>query len=76
MLETHTPKTSRQKMAAYRQRQKAKGLRLIQLWVPDVRDPKFIRQLRKEARLIARHGKEEKRTLDFIERTMDYREWK
>jgi len=33
------PKSSRDKVRAYRQRQRAKGLRLVQMWVPDTRTP-------------------------------------
>ena len=32
-------KSSRDKVRAYRQRQRAKGLRLVQMWVPDTRTP-------------------------------------
>ena len=34
-------KTSREKVRAYRQRMRAKGLRLIQMWLPDTRTPEF-----------------------------------
>ena len=35
------PKSSRQKVRAYRERMRAKGLRLVQMWVPDTRTPEF-----------------------------------
>lgn len=32
-------KSSREKVRAYRERMRAKGMRLVQMWVPDVREP-------------------------------------
>ena len=34
-------KSSREKVRAYRERMRAKGLRLVQMWVPDTRTPDF-----------------------------------
>jgi len=34
-------KSSREKVRAYRERMRAKGLRLVQMWVPDTRSPEF-----------------------------------
>lgn len=34
-------KSSRDKVRAYRQRMRAKGLRLVQMWLPDTRTPEF-----------------------------------
>lgn len=34
-------KSSREKVRAYRERMRAKGLRLVQMWVPDTRAPEF-----------------------------------
>ena len=34
-------KSSRVKVRAYRQRLRAKGLRLVQMWLPDTRTPEF-----------------------------------
>lgn len=34
-------KSSREKVHAYRQRMRAKGLRLVQMWLPDTRTPEF-----------------------------------
>jgi Antitoxin MazE-like len=49
------PKTAKQKMSEYRQRMRAKGLRPIQLWVPDLRDPERIERLRAEVRALRHH---------------------
>lgn len=37
-------KSSRDKVRAYRQRMRAKGLRLVQMWVPDTREPNISAQ--------------------------------
>jgi hypothetical protein len=34
-------KSSREKVRAYRQRMRAKGMRLVQMWLPDTRTPEF-----------------------------------
>ncbi len=34
-------KSSRDKVRAYRKRMRAKGLRLVQMWLPDTRTPEF-----------------------------------
>ncbi len=49
---------SREKARAYRERMRAKGLRPVQLWIPDTRSPAFWRQARKEARAIANSPQE------------------
>jgi Antitoxin MazE-like len=48
------PRTSTQKMRDYRGRLRAKGLRPLQLWVPDMRDPKVRARIRREFRYLAR----------------------
>lgn len=44
---------SRAKVATYRDRLRALGLRPIQIWVPDVRAPGFAAEARRQALLIA-----------------------
>lgn len=46
-------KSSRDKVRAHRARLRAEGLRPIQVWVPDVRSPQFIKEARRQSRLIA-----------------------
>jgi len=41
------------RMAAYRQRMRAAGLRPVQIWVPDVRAPGFADACRRQARAVA-----------------------
>jgi uncharacterized protein YuzE len=37
------------------ERQRAQGLRLVQHWVPDLRNPKVLAEIRREVELMARH---------------------
>ena len=56
-----------ERMRGYRVRQRAAGLRLIQLWVPDTRSPKFVAECRRQSRLL--HGDPaEAEALEFIQR--------
>jgi hypothetical protein len=48
-----TPKSSREKVQAYRKRMRAKGLRLVQMWLPDTRTPEFAAQAHKDSLAIA-----------------------
>ena len=46
------PKTPQQRMQARRKRLRAQGLRPVQHWVPDLRDPRVRADLRRQAKLI------------------------
>ena len=48
-----TSRSSRDKVRAHRARMKKKGLRLIQIWMPDTRSKAFRRQARRDALAIA-----------------------
>jgi hypothetical protein len=63
------PVPPRKRVADYRQRMRAAGLRQVQIWVPDTRAPGFAEQCRKQARAIARDdpaGAEIDRFIDEI----------
>jgi len=47
-------KSSRNKVRAHRERLRRKGLRPIQIWVPDVRSPSFEAEARRQSRAVAR----------------------
>lgn len=47
------PKSSREKVRAHRERLRAQGLRPIQIWVPDTRDPKFAEEANRQALALA-----------------------
>jgi DNA-binding LacI/PurR family transcriptional regulator len=44
-------KSSREKVRAYRQRMRAKGLRLVQMWLPDTRTPEFAAEAHRQSLL-------------------------
>jgi hypothetical protein len=46
-------KSSREKVHAYRQRMRARGLRLVQMWLPDTSSPEFTRQAHLDSLAIA-----------------------
>jgi hypothetical protein len=41
--------TSRNKVRAYRKRMRAKGLRLVQMWLPDTRTPEFAAEAHRQS---------------------------
>jgi hypothetical protein len=49
-----TAKSSREKVRAYRERMRKRGMKLIQIWVPDPRSPYFAAEARRQARLANR----------------------
>ena len=56
----------RDRVGEYRRRMRERGLRPVQVWVPDVRTPEFAAQARAQSVLVARadaHGGEQ----DFVE---------
>src|SRR5215210_6669333 len=46
-------KSSREKVSAHRKRMRAKGLRLVQMWLPDTRSPEFAEQAHRASLAIA-----------------------
>jgi hypothetical protein len=49
---------SRDKVRAHRARLRKQGLRPIQIWVPDVNAPEFVRLARRQTQAIARSEQE------------------
>jgi hypothetical protein len=47
------PKSSRDKVRAYRARMRKQGLRPIQIWVPDVRSPEFAAEANRQSLAVA-----------------------
>ena len=69
------PRTPQQRMASRRERLRAQGLRPVQHWVPDLRNPKVLAQLRREAKLMAQHPEND--VIDaWNEAAYDWSEWK
>jgi hypothetical protein len=53
----------------------AQGQRRVEFWVPDLRDPKVLAELRREAKLMAQHP-ENDAIDDWIEQVYDWESWK
>ncbi|MDY7017684.1 MAG: antitoxin MazE family protein [Nitrospirota bacterium] len=62
------------KMRALRARLRARGLRPIQLWVPDTRLSGFIEEARRQSALVSRLASEQQ-TLDWVEAARDTEGW-
>jgi len=69
------PLTPQQRMASRRERLRAQGLRPVQHWVPDLRDPKVPAEIRREVKLMAQHPEND--AIDaWNEAAYDWSEWK
>ena len=64
------PPPVRERVRSYRERLRAQGLRPIQIWVPDVRSPSFVKEARRQARVVARsrHAADDQAFIDAISR--------
>ena len=65
-MATATRPTSRDKVRAHRARMKKKGMRLIQMWVPDTRSKAFKRRAHLDSLTIA-NSPHEKDDQDFVD---------
>jgi hypothetical protein len=69
------PKAAKERMNARRERLRAQGLRPVQHWVPDLRDPRVLADIRREGELLARHP--ENAVIDeWIDANYDWSEWR
>lgn len=68
------PKSPAVRMAAYRARMRARGLKPVVMWLPDVNDPKFIAQCRREAAALAKSDPAGDEVQDFIDTIADWPE--
>jgi hypothetical protein len=69
------PKPSRERMRARRERLRAQGLRPVQFWVPDLRNPRVRADLRRQGKLLAKHP-ENAAIDDWIEAVADTSGWR
>ncbi|CAI9403540.1 hypothetical protein ANOBCDAF_04438 [Pleomorphomonas sp. T1.2MG-36] len=69
---TNEPVPPPKRMANYRQRMRAAGLRPVQIWVPDTRSPAFAEICRRQARAVAASDPAGDDVMRFIE---DAYEW-
>lgn len=72
--ETDSPVSPPQRMASYRQRMRAAGLRLVQIWVPDTRSPEFAKKCRQQARAVAASDPAGDEIMCFIEGVYEWPE--
>jgi hypothetical protein len=69
------PRTPQQRMASRRERLRAQGLRPVQHWVPDLRDPKVVADIRRQVKVMARHPEND--AIDaWNEAAYDWSAWK
>jgi hypothetical protein len=65
-MRTTRPLPSRDKVRAHRARLRRRGLRPIQIWVPDVRSRAFAREAHRQSLAIAGHA-HEREDQDFVD---------
>ena len=58
MATTNTKRSSREKVRSYRERMRARGLRPIQIWVPDTRMAKFAEEAHRQSLAVAKSAGE------------------
>ena len=68
---------ARQSTQQYRARMRAKGMRLVQLWVPDTNAPGFASEARRQSRslLKGKAAKEERKVMEWLEAVTDTEGW-
>lgn len=66
MRPTSRAKSSRDKVRAHRERLRRQGLRPIQIWVPDMRSPDFVKEAHRQSLEVAR-SVHARRDQDFID---------
>jgi hypothetical protein len=49
--------SSREKVRSYRERMRARGLRPIQLWVPDTRTARFVKEAHRQSLAVAKSAR-------------------
>jgi hypothetical protein len=61
-------RSSAKRVQAYRERLRAQGLRPIQIWVPDVRAPAFIREAHRQSAAVAssEHAAQDQAFIDAV----------
>jgi hypothetical protein len=67
--------TPQQRMASRRERLRAQGLRPVQHWVPDLRDPTVVADLKRQAKLMAKHPQNAELD-DWLDKAIDWDEWR
>jgi hypothetical protein len=68
------PVPPEKRMASYRQRMRAAGLRPVQIWVPDTRSPDFVEICRRQARAVAASDPAGDDLMRFVAEVQDWPE--
>ncbi len=55
---TNKKQSSREKVRNYRERMRARGLRPVQIWVPDTRTANFVDQAHRQSLAVAKSARE------------------
>ncbi len=74
-LITRTNIYSKERMAVYRAKMRSKGMRSVQIWLPDTRSSQFIEEARRQSLIIA-SDKEDNNLTIALEKSIDVEEWK
>ncbi|PTN33508.1 antitoxin MazE family protein [Desulfonatronum sp. SC1] len=61
-----SPLSAREAMRGYRARMKERGMRSIQIWVPDTRTQEVADEMRRQSSLVSQ-SQEESEVLEFLE---------
>ena len=69
------PRTPQKRVGSHRERPSARELRPVKFRVPDLRDPKVVADIRRQAKLMAQHP-ENDAIDDWIEQVYDWESWK
>ncbi|MGH7540210.1 MAG: antitoxin MazE family protein [Gemmatimonadota bacterium] len=73
MRESGRSESSREKVWAYRERLRQRGLRPIQIWVPDVRSPSFKAEAHRQSPAVAESARAQE-DQDFIDAVSELRD--
>jgi Protein of unknown function (DUF3018) len=70
----HQPLSSRERVARHRADMRAKGMRLKQIWVPDVKSQAFLEQAKRQSIIVA-NSEYEAEDMAYIESLYDDSDW-
>ena len=68
------PVPPEKRMASYRQRMRAAGLRPVQIWVPDTRSPDFVEICHRQSRTVAASDPAGDELMRFVADVQDWPE--
>jgi len=67
-------KSSSERARAFRERKRREGMRLVQMWVPDVNSPEFAAEAHRQS-LLAAEADQRTDDQDFIDSILDEDGW-